>query len=138
MTNKNKINDLQLMFCPFGYLDLKRCVDIANEINKDNDWIFEQIEDLSNECEIRLDKIDPVAACLDAILQTASYELSKLIKIDLTDNENFYAVVYGNYSNSRFCIENGGKKKILAKLKKVKISIEDLNLETQYFLDNIE
>ena len=81
MTNKNKINDLQLMFCPFGYLDLKRCVDIANEINKDNDWIFEQIEDLSNECEIRLDKIDPVAACLDAILQTASYELSKLIKM---------------------------------------------------------
>ena len=29
-------------------------------------------------------------------------------------------------------------EKILAKLKKVKISIEDLNLETQYFLDNIE
>jgi hypothetical protein len=138
MTNKNKINDLQLMFCPFGYLDLKRCVDIANEINKDNDWIFEQIEDLSNECEIRLDKIDPVAACLGTILQDARNELWKLIKIDITDDKYFYASVYGNYLDSSFSIENGGKKKILAKLKKAKIKLEDLNLETQYFLENIE
>jgi len=137
MTIENQTNYLQLMFCPFGYLDLECCVNIANEINKNNDWIFEQIEIFSKECEIKLENIDPVGTCLNAILQIAREEIYKLLNIDL-DDKNFYANVYSNYLDSSFGIENGGKKKILAKLKKAKISIKNLNLATQYFLDNIE
>ena len=103
MTIEYKINDLQLKFCPFGYSDLECCINIANAINKGNDWIFEQIENLSNEYETKLEKIDPVATCLDAILQIARNELCELIKIDLVDDKNFYANVYANYLDSSFC-----------------------------------
>tara|TARA_R110000868_G_scaffold58371_3_gene180254 strand:+ start:3089 stop:3502 length:414 start_codon:yes stop_codon:yes gene_type:complete len=137
MTNENKINDIQLMFCPFGYLDLECCVNITNEISKDNGWIFEQIDNFSNEYGIKLENIDPVAVCLDSILQNARNELNELLRIDI-DDEGFEANVHCNYLASSFQIENGGKKKILAKLKKAKIQLEDLNLETQYFLNNIE
>lgn len=86
-TTHNEVHELQLHFCPLGYLDIQAACNIWNEI-----WLYEYelFEIIDNDRESMgyggFENIDPVASILEHILQMARNKIEELTGYDFIND----------------------------------------------------
>lgn len=140
MKNLSKqIQNFQSNFCPYGYLDIERCVNIANQVEENEDWVFGIIEEFKDSiCAEDYLNIDPVYCVYDSILQTARNEIEELTNVDiLNDFENSLDCIYSNYLDTSYNASQDAVEELKKLLKKHKIKTKDLNVKTQWFIEEI-
>ena len=102
----NDTQELQLYFCPYGYLDIKAACDIGDSVWLYERDLFEIIEDYREVCGYPdHSQIDPVATVLEHILQMARNEISEVTWYDfLNDFSGSGTEIYthGNYMCSSY------------------------------------
>lgn len=125
-----------LHLTPYGYLDIRRAVEVAFEIGEGGDWAAEQVLAFQNEYECSISEIDPVYVVYEAVLQEARSEIFKHTGFDFL-NDNAEVCTFGNYVATGYDWYNDAPTVISEKLKKHKISLSNLSLKTQWFLRQI-
>lgn len=140
MTIENQIENFRSNFCPYGYTDIKRAIEIANEVGEDENWLFEMMEQVSEECETPLNKIDPVWLAYDVIMQESRNEIDNLTNFDLCNDmpSGSGIEVYGNYYCTCYDYRGDAIQLLTKKLKVKKIKKADLSLKVQWFLEQLE
>lgn len=131
---QKRVNNLQIKFCPFSYLDLEFCLDVALKIDQDEDWVYETIENYQSETGIELNEIDPCFVVYQEIANLARNVLGVLQGID--DIADLYDI-YPNFLCTSFVASTESAEKLNKLLEENGISVEDLDLATQYFINQI-
>ena len=86
-TIKNEVQELQLYFSPFGYLDLQRACEIGDQLELREGDIFELIDDFKENCGMENYKnIDPVYIVLEHILQMARNHIEEVTGYDFIND----------------------------------------------------
>lgn len=137
--NELQINNAIASFNPFGYLDIKAAVNAALQAGKDTDFVYECVSEFASNCDMEIDKCDPVYCVMDAIFQEARNEITNLTKFDMCNDcigTEFYTS--GNFMCTSYDYGSKAKEQLLNALTENDIQIEDLEDSTQYFLDSIE
>ncbi len=136
----NYITDrLAELFCPYGYLDLKRACQAAIEVDENESWVFEQIDNFSNDCATPYDKIDPVYCVYDSILQEARNEIEDLTGFDFCNDVSFGKIyTHSNYMCSSYDYNEESTGELKEVLKKNRVEMKNLSKKTQWFLSEIE
>lgn len=111
---ENKIKDFQLSFCPWGYLDIKRLIEEAEESNKDVDWCVEQINNFKDDIGIKIyDDIDPVYVIFDSLHQEARTEIENATGKDICNDSPYSSIcISGNYCATSLDWENDDNEKL--------------------------
>lgn len=139
MTNeeiKRHYEDFCHYLTSYGYLDIRKAVEVALEIGESGDWAAEQVLCFQDECGCSISEIDPVYVVYEAVLQEARDEIFKHTGLDFL-NDNAEVCTFGNYVATSYDWYNDAPSVISGKLKKHKISVSDLSLKTQWFLKQI-
>lgn len=126
-------------FNPFGYMDLKAAVRTANEVGERPSWVAELVEEKAEEWGMSVSKVDPVDIVYDSILQHARNEIEQLTGYDLSnDCASGEIYVAGNFCCTSYDYTEAAKEELKSKLKKAKVSVDDFDLKTQWFLSELE
>jgi hypothetical protein len=124
---------------PFGSSDIHAAIEHAINAGHDADWAAEQIEDFMDQCDVKIDDIDPVYCVMESILQEARGEIEQETGFDLcNDAEQGEIHTYGNYMCSSYDYKEEAKQELINVLAKHDIEVDDLSENTQYFLDQCE
>ncbi len=103
---KNEVNELQLHFCPFGYLDIQRACEIWDELWLYERELFEIIDDYRESCWYScFDNIDPVYCVLEHALQMARNKIEELTGYDFMNDfsgAGSEVYTYGNFMCSSY------------------------------------
>lgn len=136
----NRITDrVAELFCPYGFLDIKRACEVAIAVDENENWVFEQIDNFSKDCATPYDKIDPVYCVYDSILQEARNEISNLTNFDLcNDMKSGEIYTYGNFMCTSYDFYEEAREQLRQVLKDHRIKQRFLSKKTQWFLINIE
>lgn len=101
------VNELRSLFCPYEFLDLKKCVEIANDVGLIPKNIFDIIEKFKNLGVDDFYEIDPVYCLYDYILQNVKNEIEEKTWKNI---QNFD--VYWNFSYTSFNFKENEKKEL--------------------------
>ena len=119
-TVKNEVNELQLYFCPFGYLDVKAVCEIGDSL-----WIYERelFEIIDNDRESmgysNYDNFDPVASILDHVLQMARNKIEEVTGYDFLNDcsgNGTEIYTYWNYMCSSYDYSEEAKQELSEKV----------------------
>lgn len=132
MKIKNQIQDFQKHYCPYAYLDIEFCIQVANSIDKDVDWILDLIDNAKEEFCESYENIDPCFVIYDHIFQLARTEIEELTGYNIEQDFN----VAGNYMCTTFDYNNQEAVDNLQELLSTRRK-DELSLECQYFLNQV-
>ncbi len=130
-----QITDMAAAFNPFGWLDLQSAVTHALNVGENADWAAEQVKEFAENTDSKIKDCDPVYCVLDTILQEARNEIIELTDFDIQNDASFET--HGNYCASSFDWSEESKNSLIQVLAQKDISIEDLDIKTQYFLSEV-
>ena len=133
---KNQISDFRDSFCPYGYLDVKRAVEVALEIGEDADWAFGEVERFADECGMKLQDVDPCYVVFDAVLQSARQEVEYLTGFDVVNDAGFDTA--GNYCATTYDWRTGDVEELTERLRPYVDSLENLSDATKYWLSQVD
>lgn len=133
---RNQISDFRDSFCPYGYLDVKRAVEVALEIGEDADWAFEQVQEFAEECGMKLQDVDPCYVVFDAVLQSARQEIEDLTGFDIQNDASFDT--HGNYCASCYDWRTDDLELLTERLRLYADRLEDLEEVTKYWLLQVD
>lgn len=133
---KNQISDFRDSFCPYGYLDVKRAIEVALEVGEDADWAFDEIERFADECEVKLKDIDPCYVVMDSVLQQARNEIDDLTGFDVQNDADYYTA--GNYMATTYDWRGGDMEALIDKLREYHDFLENLSDATVYWLSQVD
>ena len=135
----NRITDrLAELFCPYGYLDIKRACEVAIEVDENEKWVFEQIDNFSKDCATPYEKIDPVYCVYDSILHEARSEISDLTNFDFcNDMKSGEIYTYGNFMCTSYDFYEESLEQLKQVLKDRRVKQKLLSKKTQWFLSEI-
>ena len=134
MKIKNQIQDFQKHYCPYAYLDIEFCLEVASSIDKDVDWLLDLIDNAKEEFCESYENIDPCVVIYDHIFQLARTEIEELTGYDIEQDFN----VAGNFMRTSFDYNNQEAVDNLHELLSTKnIEKDTLSLESQYFLNEV-
>ena len=133
---KNQISDFRDSCCPYGYLDVKRAVEVALEIGEDADWAFGELERFAEECGMKLKDVDPCYVVLDAVLQQARNELEELTGFDVQNDASFET--HGNYCASCYDWKSEDVEELTERLRPYVDSLNNLSDATKYWLSQVD
>lgn len=133
---RNEIEDFKERFCPYGYWDIEKAVRDSIEAGHGAGWAFEQLEEFSESCGIKLENIDPCYVVMDAILQEARDEIDSLMGFDLQNDAGFD--VYGNFMGSVYHYRDEDVDLLKMVLVKHHIKLGRLSDASKWFLSAVE
>lgn len=133
---KNQIADFRDSFCPYGYLDVKRAIEVALEIGEDADWAFEQVQNFAGECGMKLQDVDPCYVVFDAVLQSARQEIEYLTGFDIQNDASFET--HGNYCASCYDWRTDDLELLTERLRPYADRLGDLEEVTKYWLAQVD
>lgn len=133
---KNQIADFRDSFCPYGYLDVKRAIEVALEIGEDADWAFEQAQNFAGECGMKLQDVDPCYVVFDAVLQSARQEIEYLTGFDIQNDASFET--HGNYCASCYDWRTDDLESLTERLRPYADRLDDLEEVTKYWLAQVD
>jgi hypothetical protein len=134
-----QINNAISSFNPFGYLDIKAAVNAAINAGKGTDFVYECVEEFSDNCGVKIEDCDPVYCVMDAVLQEARNEISDLTDFDFcNDCTNGEIYTAGNFMCTSYDYRQEAKDELINALIENSVIIEDLSEATQYFLAELE
>lgn len=126
------------LFCPYGYLDIKRACQVAIEVDENENWVFEQVDNFSKDCGISYDQIDPVYCVYDSILQEARAEISDLTDFDFCNDTKIGEIyTYANFMCTSYDFNDEAKEELECVLKNNAVKQEFLSKKTKWFLSEI-
>lgn len=97
------IQDFEKAFCPFGYQDIKKAIQTANDAGKDYNYAVEVIEEFAESTGTKISDIDPVYCVYDALHQEARTEIENATGKDICNDKPYYSItIYGNYMCTAF------------------------------------
>ena len=137
---KNEVQELQIYFSPFGYLDLQRACQIWDELWLYERSLFEIINEYRESCGYdNYESIDPVYCVLEHILQMARNHIEEVTGYDfLNDFSGSWTEIYtyGNYMCSSYDYSEDAIDELNSK---VSTCLDELmqNKWCQYFLTEI-
>ncbi len=133
---KNQISDFRDSFCPYGYLDVKRAVEVALEIGENAGWAFGEVERFADECGMKLADVDPCYVVFDAVLQRARREIEDLTGFDIQNDASFET--HGNYCASCYDWRTDDLEELTERLRSYMDRLEDLEDVTKYWLAQVD
>ena len=84
---RNDVQELQIQFSPFGYLDLQKACEIGDHVDLKEADIFEIIDEFKVSCGLEgYEEIDPVYTVLDHILQMARNHIDLIAGYDFMND----------------------------------------------------
>jgi len=84
---KNEVQELQIHFSPFGYLDLQVACEIGDHVDLREGELFEIIDDFRENCGMdNYGDVDPVYVILDHILQMARNHIEQITGYDFIND----------------------------------------------------
>ena len=126
-------------FCPYGWLDLEMAVKTAYEVGETEDWVFDQINEFSQSCDLSFDKIDPCYVVYDSILQEARNEIEELVNIDFVNDLRAGEIyTHGNYLATSYDYYPDGPDQLKEILIEKEVCKNCLGKKTQWFLEQID
>jgi len=134
--SERQVNEAMMSFCPFGYLDVKRAVEVAIQAGKDIDYVYDCVYEFSESTDMRIDQCDPVYCVMDAILQDARNEIEHKIGYDFINDGEGSIYTYGNFMASSYDYHQSDVNALKEKLSNV--DIESLSDSTIFFLSELE
>lgn len=115
---KNEAQELASSFCPFGYLDLQAACAIWDAIELRESDLFEIIDNERESFGLEgFDKLDPVAAVLEHILQMARNRIDEVTGYDFLNDFSWSGEIY-TYSNF-MCSSYDYSEEAVAELKRI-------------------
>lgn len=132
----NNIQDLLFNLMPYGYLDLKRAINILHEIGSNTDYLADLLKSYSDECGLSISELDVVGVLYDGIMHEAKQEIEEITTIDFLNESKIYPAfnyLATNYDNIQDC-----KNLILPKLIESGKPFAELSQTCQWFLNEIE
>jgi hypothetical protein len=138
------ISDFQRNFCPFGYGDIERALEIVEESKLSQgslaDYLFELVENYKNDYGYEdYTDIDPVAVVYDYILQTARGEIEEKTGFDLENDSIARTSIYvaGNYLATNYDRSEDAVEELRELLKEKNYTVEEMSEPTQWFLNEV-
>lgn len=104
MANKEKVlqrmeQDFYKKFCPFGYADVERALEVMYDIDMTEDDLLEEIDEYVEDVDSEISSVDVVALAYEKIYRETEELLNQYnIDVDLSD----YVEVMGNFLATSF------------------------------------
>lgn len=133
---EREIEDFKASFCPYGYLDIQKAVVEALEAGKDGDWVFEQLEEFAQSCDMKITELDPCYVVMDSVLQIARNEIEEMTGFDLQNDAGFYTA--GNFCATTYDWKSEDIESLTEALKENTDALENLSDTTRYWLSQVE
>ena len=133
---KNQISDFRDSFCPYGYLEVKRAIEVAIEIGEDADWAFGEVERFADECGMKLADVDPCYVVFDSVLQSARQEIEDMTGFDIQNDASFET--HGNYCASCYDWRTDDLEELTERLRPYADRLEDMEEVTKYWLAQVD
>lgn len=94
----NNIENFQSQFCPFGYRDIDRALEVYSEVGKTVDELVEAVNEFKDSVDCKLEQIDVVSVAYDTLYQEARSDIERFADVDICNDEPYSSVnIYGNY-----------------------------------------
>ncbi len=140
MTIENRIANFKSYFCPFGYLDIKKAIEITLEIGEHENWLFDILETRADDLDMKITYLDLCGEVYEQILQEACNQISDLTDYDFLNDFKGSGEIYTsyNYLCSSYNYGEEAKAELTKILKKKKIKKTDLDKKTVWFLEQLE
>ena len=126
----------------YGYLDIKRAIEVFNEIGRTGDDLAEEVNRFSEDTGTKLEDIDVCYIAYETILQESRNKINEVLGFDfLNEGEGRDIYTYGNCLCTSYDSTEDLKNYILEKLKKAtKEQKNELKEDkaTNWFLTEIE
>lgn len=136
------IKDFYSSIVSYGYLDVKRAIEIYNEVGKSGDDLAEDVRRWAEDTGTDLNEMDVCFIAYETILQEARNKIQEVLEFDfLNEGKGTGIYTYGNYICSSYDNTEDLKNYILKKLKKAsKEQKQELHEDkiTEWFLNEIE
>lgn len=124
---------------PYGYMDIDAAIRAAKEASKDAKWAAEQVTRYADECDTKIEDIDPVGVVYESILQEARNEIDEQAGYDLCNDAKARTGIYtaGNYCCTNYDYSEDAIEELCEKLVEKEVEIDGLTESTQWFLKEI-
>jgi len=133
---REKINEYRASFCPFGELDIKCAIRIAEEVGEDIDWAVDCVDQLVEEYGLPYNQIDCVYAVYSQIEQEARTDIENITGFDICNDCKGHMAVYGNYLVTSFDYNDKFREWLISILKGKEL--DEFNKFTQFFLSELD
>lgn len=138
VTDEDRLDYYQSIV-PHGYMDIDAAIIAAKEAGYDADWVGEQVARMVEECQMKVENIDPVGEVYESILQEARSEIEQNTDYDLCNDVKARTGIYtaGNYCCTSYDYSEEAIEELVEILKEKEVDIEDLGQSTQWFLKEV-
>jgi len=145
-TNEKLINSNYDDFCryliPFGSLDVWETVKRAMSLNMSMKELVEVIEEYCSFTDTDLfnseQTVDIMAILNDYIIQMARNNIEEITGNDFMNDLQIEPYFFNNYIDCPICYKEEEKEKLSQLLKEHNITKDDVNIFTQFLLDEME
>lgn len=124
---------------PYGYLDINAAIQTAKEAGYDAEWAADQVIRIVDECDNKIENVDPVAEVYESILQEARDEIEQETEYDLCNDVKARTGIYtaGNYCVTSYDYSEEAIDELREILVGKEVDIDSLSEATQWFLKEI-
>lgn len=128
----------------YGYLDIKRAIEVFNDVNLTGDDLAEEVLRFVEDTGTALENIDVVYIAYEYILQRARNKISEILEYDFLNDGEGDIYTYGNYLCSSYDSTETTKEELLKKFQDLTECSEEQKTEiledkpTEWFLKEIE
>ena len=128
--------------CQYGYLDIKRAVEIFLEVGLTGEKLAEQVLEFAEDTSTPINKIDVCYIAYDYILQQARNKINEVLKFDFcNDIKKGDIYTYGNYMCSSYDYSDEAIKQLQEVINKAteeqKAELKEDKI-TMWFLNEID
>lgn len=122
-----------------GYMDIDAAILTAKEAGKDANWVGDQVLRIVEECDMKIENVDPVGEVYESILQEARSEIEEETEYDLCNDVKASTGIYtaGNYCCTSYDYSEEAVEELEIVLASKDVDIAELSEATQWFLKEI-
>ena len=100
--SQSEVDSFKSSFVPWGHLDVVAAIGEYKDAGKDADDLVEAIEQFSEDCDVPLDKIDPVYTAWDTLYQEARTDIENATGKDICNDEPYSRInIFSNYIDTQ-------------------------------------
>ena len=120
---------------PYGSRDVYEAIKTVIDGGHEGDWLADKILEYIDECDAKLEDIDPNYIAYDSLLQEARSDIEELTGIDILNDLSSEVYVAGNY----MCTTLDYSGEVLEELKEVleKIKEEDRTQPIDWLVEEL-
>lgn len=127
-------------FCPFGYLDIKRALEVICEAEGveyiSSGVLYDLVSDVAENLDVAIEDIDPVYCVYEAYYQEARTQIEEITGKDIVNDEPFSSLyISANYLATSFDATEEVRKAVVSLIESIKE--EDRTSQINWLLDEL-